>query len=73
MAHSTIRATTLKTVIPLIMERFNCEENTALKLFYESHIGECFSDDNTGLYGQSAIYVFSLFCDEMIEKGCLSD
>ena len=65
MAHGTIRAVTLKTIIPLIMERFNCTENDALKLFYESHIGECFSDDDTGLYGQSALYVFSLFCDEM--------
>ena len=68
MAHCTIRATTLKTIILLIMEHFNCEENAALKLFYESHIGKCFSDDSTGLYGQSALYIFSLFCDEKKEK-----
>ena len=65
MPHGTIRAVTLKTIIPLIMESFNCEENAALKLFYESHTGNCFADDSTGLYGQSAVYVFSLFCDEM--------
>ncbi|MCL2440349.1 MAG: hypothetical protein FWD14_01285 [Treponema sp.] len=65
MGHGTIRAATLKTIIPLIMENFNCSENEALKMFYESHIGECYSDDNTGLYGQSANYVFSLFCEEM--------
>jgi len=65
MAHGTIRAVTLKTIIPLIMERFNCAENDALKLFYESHIGECYSDDSTGLYGQSAMYVFSLLCEEL--------
>ena len=47
------------------MERFKCEENTALKLFYESHTGKCYADDSTGLYGQSAAFVFSLFCDEM--------
>ena len=64
MPHGTIRASTLKTLIPLIMERFNCCENEAFKLFYESHIGECYSDDSTELYGQSAYYVFSLFCDE---------
>jgi len=46
------------------VEHFKCEENTALKLFYESHIGKCYADDSTGLYGQSAAYVFSLFCDE---------
>ena len=69
MPHGTIRATTLKTIIPLIMEQFSCGENEALKLFYESHIGACYADDSTGLYGQSAVYVFSLFCEEMAELG----
>jgi len=64
MGHGTIRASTLKTIIPLIIEKFNCTENEALKMFYESHVGICYGDDNTGLYGQSAHYVFSLFCDE---------
>ena len=68
MPHGTIRAITLKTIIPLIMEHYNCTENEALKLFYESHIGACYCDDNTGLYGQSAMYVFSLFNEEMSEK-----
>jgi len=48
----------------LIMERFNCGENEALKKFYESHTGECYADDDTGLYGQSALYVAGLFFDE---------
>ena len=65
MAHGTIRAVTLKTIIPLIMEHFHCDENEAFKLFYESHTGACYADDSTGLYGQSAMYVFSLFCEEM--------
>ena len=64
MAHGTIRAATLKTIIPLIMDRFNCGENNALKMFYKSHTGKCYADDSTGLYGQSALYVFSLFCNE---------
>jgi len=64
MPHGTIRAATLKTIIPLLMERFNCDENDALQLFYESHIGKCYSDDTTGLYGQSAVYVVSLLCEE---------
>jgi hypothetical protein len=65
MPHGTIRAATLKTIIPLIMERFACGENEALNMFYESHTGKCYADDSMGLYGQSAMYVFSLFCDEM--------
>jgi len=65
MAHGTIRASTLKTIIPLIMKHYNCTENKAFKMFYESYIGACYSDDSTGLYGQSAYYIFSLFCDEI--------
>ena len=68
MPHGTIRATTLKTILSLIMEHFNCGENRALKMFYESHTGRCYADDSTGLYGQSAVFVFSIFCDEMAEK-----
>ena len=47
------------------MEQFDCEENDAFKMFYESHTGKCYANDETGLYGQSALYVFSLFCEEM--------
>jgi hypothetical protein len=65
MAHGTIRAATLRKIIPLIIGRLNCNENHALKAFYESHIGECYADDETGLYGQSALYVASLFFEEI--------
>jgi hypothetical protein len=68
MAHGTIRAATLKTIIPLIMEQFDCGENDAFKMFCESHTGACYADDITGLYGQSAAYVFSLFIDEMSNR-----
>ncbi|MCL2282666.1 MAG: hypothetical protein FWC26_05045 [Fibromonadales bacterium] len=62
--HGTIRAATLKKTIQIIMEHFNCDENEALKKFYESHIGACFADDSTGLYGQSSFYIASLFLNE---------
>ena len=64
MSHGTIRAITLKKTIQIIMEHFNCTENEALKKFYESHIGACYADDSTGLYGQSAFYIASLFLNE---------
>jgi len=68
MPHGTIRAATLKTLIPLIMERFDCGENEAFKMFYKSHTGTCYADNSTGLYGQSAVYIFSMFCDEMANE-----
>ena len=64
MTHGTIRAATLKTILENIMDNFSVDENTAIKMFYESHVGECFSNDETGLYGQSAVYIYSLFLDE---------
>jgi len=64
MAHGTIRAVTLQTILELIIEKYSIDENDALKMFYESHIGACYSDDETGLYGQSALYIFSLFLEE---------
>jgi len=71
MPHGTIRAVTLKTVIPLIMERFNCGENEAMKMFYESRVGSCYSDDSTGLYGQSAYYLADLFFEERGDGGLI--
>jgi hypothetical protein len=64
MAHGTIRAATLQTIFNLISGHFSVDEDTAMKMFYESHTGMCYSDDNSGLYGQSALYVFSLFLEE---------
>ena len=65
MGHGTIRAATMQTILNLIMEHYSVDENKALKMFYESHTGMCYSDDSTGLYGQSALYVFSLFREEI--------
>ena len=67
MPHGTIRAATLPSIIALIVEHYNVSEDTALKMFYESHIGACYCDDESGLYGQSALYVFSLFREEQAE------
>ena len=67
MAHGTIRAATLQTILNLIIKYYSVDEDTAMKMFYESHIGACYSDDTTGLYGQSALYVFSLFLEEKEE------
>ncbi|MCL2049167.1 MAG: hypothetical protein FWG87_10635 [Defluviitaleaceae bacterium] len=66
--HGTIRAATLKTLLKFIMDDFSVDENTALKMFYESHIGECFSLDESGLYGQSAVYIYSLFLENHQEN-----
>ena len=64
MPHGTIRAATLPAIIGLITNHYRVSDDEAIKMFYESHIGACYSDDDSGLYGQSALYIFSLFLEE---------
>jgi len=61
MSHGTIRAATMPAIVKLISDEYGVSDDEAMKMFYESHIGACYSDDESGLYGQSALYVFSLF------------
>ena len=58
----------MPTIIKYISEQYDIDDDEALKMFYESHIGLCYADDESGLYGQSALYVFSLFEDEQQQK-----
>ena len=65
MAHATVRATIAPEIIRLIMEKYSLSEMDALDIFYTSATGASFADDETGLYGQSVLYVFGVFDEEM--------
>lgn len=65
MAHSTVRATILPEIIKLICADRNISEQQAMDMFYSSKTGESFSDDSTGLYGQSPLYIYGLFKEEL--------
>ena len=64
MDHATTRATMIPEIVRLISEKYNISEKEALDKFYTSATGASYADDRTGLYGQSALYVFGLFCEE---------
>jgi len=68
MEHGTIRATILPEIIELIMAEYKLNEREALDSFYRSSTGESFSDDETGLYGQSPLFIFGLYEEEVKEK-----
>lgn len=68
MNHSTTRATILPEIIRLIMSRFCLSEDAALDAFYSSATGASFSDDQTGLYGQSPNYIYGLYLEEVKSK-----
>lgn len=64
MDHATTRATIIPEIVRLISEEYKISEKEALDKFYTSATGASFSDDDTGLYGQSALFVFGLFREE---------
>jgi len=57
MEYATIRATILPEIIEMIMKKYSLNEHRALDSFYRSATGESFADDETGLYGQSPLFI----------------
>ena len=65
MSHATVRATNIPKIIQMISSKYNIPEFEALDRFYSSKTGANYADDETGLYGQSALYVFGMFVNEV--------
>jgi predicted nucleotidyltransferase len=65
MAHGLIKATIIPEIVRLIAEQYSVSEEQALDMFYTSATAASLGDDETGLYGQSPLYIFSIFNDEM--------
>lgn len=68
MSHELVRAILVPEIAKLIAEKYSISEKEALDRFYFSSTAESLADDETGLYGQSALFIFSLFCQEYDEK-----
>ncbi len=64
MSHATVRSILVPEIVKLICKKYNVDEKAALDSFYKSDTGAEFADDESGLYGQSALYTFGLFCQE---------
>lgn len=65
MEHYLIRATIIPEIIKLIQKTYSSTEQEALNSFYCSAIGASLADDETGLYGQSPLYIFGLYQEEI--------
>lgn len=68
MEHYLIRATIIPTIIGYIQKTYGMTENEAMQAFYTSATAAALADDETGLYGQSALYIFGLFREECREE-----
>ena len=62
--HNLVRATVIPEIIRILCHYYNITEDEALKRFYESKTAENYADDQTGLYGQSALYLAGPYISE---------
>ena len=62
--HNLVRATVTPEIIRLISKYYKISENEALQRFYQSKTAANYADEETGLYGQSALHIAGLFIME---------
>ena len=62
--HNLVRATVIPEIVKILCHYYNISDDEALKRFYESATGANFADEETGLYGQSALHIAGLFIVE---------
>ncbi|MBO7620102.1 MAG: hypothetical protein J6T06_06300 [Victivallales bacterium] len=66
--HHLIRATIIPEIVRLIAQRFKISEDEALADFYKSATAQNLADEENGLYGQSALFIFGQYLEEMEMK-----
>ena len=73
MGHELIKATLIPDVIKMIQDEYRISEDAAFDRFFRSITYINYDDDETGLYGQSALYIFSLYLQEQRENEAVQD
>ncbi len=68
MEHHLSRATIIPEIVSMIMTQYSVTEEEALEAFYTSLTEASLAEDETGLYGQSPLYIFGLFRSEIEER-----
>ncbi len=66
--HGLVRGLILPEIVKNISKEFSVSDDEALDMFYTSATGRSFSDNETGLYGQSVLFITNLFYEEIREK-----
>ena len=61
MNHVLSKTILITQTIELIAKKYKCTIEEARNRFYDSDIIELLDDDETGLYGESALYLLSLY------------
>lgn len=64
MNHTLSKTILISQVSELIAKKYQISLSEARDKFYSSRIIDLLDDDETGLYGESALYIFSLYEEE---------
>ena len=64
MEHTLAKTIIITKVSDLIAEKYRLPIDEARDELYKSRIIDLIDDDETGLYGESPLYIFSLFEQE---------
>lgn len=68
MEHVLAKTILISQTIELIANKYKLSIEEAREKFYQSNVINLLDDDETGLYGQSALYLLSLFEKELETK-----
>ncbi len=69
MSKALYNATIIPGIVQMIEEEYKLTEPEALDAFYRSITAQALNDPETGLYGQSALFIFSIFKEEVENRG----
>ena len=62
--HSLVRATVTPQIVSILGQYYGIDPDEAMRRFYESKTAANYADDETGLYGQSALFIAGMFIME---------
>ena len=68
MAHSLVKTIIITKVVELIAAKHKLSINEARDRLYDSRLIKIINDDESGLYGESPLYLFSLYENELNKR-----
>ncbi|MBR2508041.1 MAG: DUF3791 domain-containing protein [Bacilli bacterium] len=70
MGHVLAKTILISQTIELIAKKYKLSIEEARNNFYKSDVIEMLDDDETGLYGESALYLLSLY-ENYLKNKCI--
>lgn len=68
MEHTLAKTILISQVVELIANKYKVTLDEARNRFYDSEVIEMLDDEETGLYGESALYLLSLYEEHINNK-----